>query len=149
MKKLLGIIVLGLLLSGNAYSNEVQDQKVLETISMKCKYFSYKIDREKDYATVYKKFYYKKVGYWNIYAKRSKIDEKTILPETILRSEKSIEIGKGGYRLETYVKHSELTNGICKQCQIILDFKKLRRKGKGNWKGKPYNLNEKCKLIKS
>ena len=145
MKKLLGIIVLSLLLSGNAYSNEVQDQKVLETISMKCKYFTYKIDREKDYATVYKK----EAGYWDIYAERSKIDEKTILPETTSRSEKSIEIGKGGYRLETYVKYSELTNGICKQCKIILDFKKLRRKGKGNWKGKPYNLNEKCKLIKS
>ena len=28
-------------------------------------------------------------------------------------------------------------------------FKKLRKKGKGNWKGKPYNLNEKCKLIKN
>ena len=50
MKKLLGIVVLGLLLSGNAYS------KVLETIPMKCKYFTYKIDREKDYATVYKKY---------------------------------------------------------------------------------------------
>ena len=145
MKKFLGIIVLGLLLSGNAYSNEAQDQKVLETISMKCKYFTYKIDREKDYATVYKK----EAGYWDIYAERSKIDEKTILPETAFRSEKSIEILKGGYRLETYVKHAELTNGICKQCKIILDFKKLRRKGKGNWKGKPYNLNEKCKLIKS
>ena len=106
-------MVLGLLLSGNTYSNEVQDQKVLETIPMKCRYFTYKIDREKDYATVYKK----EAGYWNIYAKRSKIDEKTILPETTSRSEKSIEIGKGGYRLETYVKHSELTNGICKQCK--------------------------------
>ena len=146
MKKLLGIIVLGLLLSGNAYSNEVQDQKVLETISMKCKYFTYKIDREKDYATVYKK---NEASYWEIYAERSKIDEKTILPETTSRSEKSIEIGKGGYRLETYVKHSELTNGICNQCKIILDFKKLRKKGKGNWNGKPYNLNEKCKLTKS
>ena len=93
LKKLLGIIVLSLLLSGNAYSNEVQDQKVLETISMKCKYFTYKIDREKDYATVYKK----EAGYWDIYAERSKIDEKTILPETTSRSEKSIEMGKGGW----------------------------------------------------
>jgi len=145
MKKLLGIVVLGLFLSGNAYSNQAQDQKVLETISMKCKYFSYQIDREKDYATVYKK----QAGYWEMYAERSKIDEKTILPETAFRTEKSIEILKGGYRLETYVKHAELTNGICKQCKIILDFKKLRKKGKGNWKGKPYNLNEKCKLIES
>ena len=55
MNKLLGIIFLGLLLSGNTYSNEVQDQKILETIPMKCKYFTFKIDREKDYATVYKK----------------------------------------------------------------------------------------------
>ena len=144
MKKLLGIVVLSLLLSGNTYSNEVKDQKVLETITMKCKYFTYKIDREKDYATVYKK----EAGHWEIYAKRSKIDKKTILPETTSRSEKSIEIGEGGYRLETYVKYSELKNGICKKCQIILDFKKLRRKGKGNWKSKPYNLNEKCKLVK-
>ena len=72
MKKILGIVVLSLLLIGNTYSNEVQDQKVLETIAMKCKYFTYKIDREKDYATVYKK----ESGNWEIYAERSKIDNK-------------------------------------------------------------------------
>ncbi len=139
MKKLLVILVMSLLLSGNAFSEE----NILESVAMKCKKFTYKIDREKNYATVYKK----ESGKWEEYAQRSKINETTILPETDSRTEKTIQIDKDGYRVETFVKHSKLSNGICKNCQIILDFKKLKRKGKGNWKGKGYNLNEKCKTL--
>ena len=137
IKILFFYLILSLLFNANA------NDKIVETIKMKCKYFTYKIDRENEHVTVYKK----EGGNWEEYTQRSKINEKIILPKTETRSEKSIEIDKEGYRLETYTKHSTLKNGVCKKCQIILDFKKLRRKGKGNWKGKPYNLNERCKVI--
>ena len=140
MKKIIiTVTLLNIFLIGNIHSEEI---KLSDTVAMKCKKWSYKIERGNVLTTVYKL----ENGNWEYYAS-GKNDMTTHKPDTDNR--KDYMFISDGLKIETNVKYRKFDHGICKRCIIKMDFKKLTRKGTGNWQGKPYSINEKCKILNS
>ena len=67
-----------------------------------------------------------------------------------LKSTKEAEAIIDGYKVTSKAKKIKLKNGdIAKNSTLTIDFKNLTRKGKGTWKGKPYNIDMECKKVES
>ena len=67
-----------------------------------------------------------------------------------MKSVKEAEAIIEGYKVTSKSKMLKLKNGnIAKNSYLTVDFKNLTRKGKGLWKGKPYNIDMKCKKVES
>jgi len=137
MKKFLGIIFLSLMLNGNALSEEI----IIDCRSAKYKYvndgtnilsYSSNIKRDK--------------GKWHRWPYPGVIEDNKHFLKSLEGGETIID----GYKVTQKSKKLVHLNGAtAKNSYMTIDFKKLTRKGKGTWKGKPYNVNMKCKLVKN
>ena len=134
MKKLLGIVVLGLLLSGKAYS---------EQIIISCKSAKYKYVNDGSNILVFSTNKKRDKGIWHRWPYSGVTEDNKHFLKSLLGVETIID----SYKVTTKSKKIVLLNGdIAKNSNMTIDFKKFTRKGSGTWKGKPYNINKKCKL---
>tara|TARA_B100000767_G_C19492962_1_gene421017 strand:- start:123 stop:536 length:414 start_codon:yes stop_codon:yes gene_type:complete len=137
MKKLLGIVFLSLMLNGNAFSEE---------IIIDCENAKYKYVNDGTNILAYSSNNKRDKGKWHRWPYTGVTEDN----KHFLKSREGGETIIDGYKVTSKSKKLVHLNGdTAKNSKMTIDFKKLTRKGKGTWKGKPYNFTKKCKLVKS
>jgi hypothetical protein len=137
MKKILGILLLSFMLNGNALSEE---------IILNCKGIQYKHVKDGSTVSVYSTHKKRDKGEWHKWPVTEVAEDNKHFMKSVKEAEAIID----GYKVTSKSKMLKLTNGnIAKDSYMTVDFKNLTRKGKGLWKGKPYNINMKCKKVES
>ena len=141
MKKILGILLLSFMLNGNVLSEEIILECKLSKSTIKYKYVN-----DGTNVLAYSTHTKRDKGKWF----RWPVTGVTEDNKHWLKSTKEAEVIIDGYKVTSKSKMLKLTNGnIAKDSYLTIDFKNLTRKGKGLWKGKPYNINMKCKKVES
>ncbi len=133
MNKILKIVVLGLLLSGNAYAEEI----ILTCNSSLYKYVDDGTDVK--YYSSNKK---RDKGKWHEWPTVELKDDN----KDFFISIEGSEVIKDGYKITHKGKKIVNTNGIAKNFKTTINFKAKSRSSKGIWNGKKYSVKEKCKV---
>ena len=133
MNKILKIVVLGLLLSGNAYAEEIIltcNSSLYKYVDdgTDVKYYSYNKKRDK--------------GKWHEWPTVELKDDN----KHFFISIEGSEVIKDGYKITHKGKKIVNTNGIAKNFKTTINFKAKSRSSKGIWNGKKYSVKEKCKV---
>ena len=136
MKKLLGIVVLGLLLSGKAYAEE---------IILICNSSLYKYADDGSNVKYYSSNKKRDKGKWHEWPT---VELKEDNKHFFKRIEGS-EVIKDGYKITHKAKKIVNTNGVAQNFKTTINFKAKSRSSKGIWQGKEYSVREKCKVKKS
>ena len=138
MKKIIGIIFLSLMLNGKVFSEEI----ILDCNGT----ILYKYVKDGTNVSVYSTHTKRDKGKWH----RWPVTEVAEDNKHFLKSTKEAEAIIDGYKVTSKSKMLKLKNGnTAKNSILTIDFEKFTRKGKGTWKGKPYNINMKCKKVES
>ena len=133
MKKILSIMVLGLLLNGNAYSKE---------IIISCKSAKYKYVNDGQNILVYSTNKKRDKSKWHEWL-TVKLQEDN---KHFFKSAESKTIIEG-YKVTQKFKKVVTKQGTAKNGKTTIDFKNKTRKSKATWKGKRYSASEKCRMI--
>ena len=136
MKKILAIMVLGLLINGNAYSEE---------IILTCKSSLYKYVDDGSNIKYYSSNKKRDKGKWHEWPTVELKDDNKHFFISIEGSEVILD----GYKITHKGKKIVNTSGIAKNFNTTINFKAKSRNSKGIWKGKKYSVRENCKLKKS
>jgi len=135
MRKLFKIIILSLFLNSNTFADE---------ITLDCKSTMYKYVNDGNNILVYSTNKKRDKGIWHRWPYSGVTEDNKHFLKSITGGETIIDI----YKVTSKSKKLVHLNGdTATNSNMTIDFEKLTRKGKGNWKGKPYNVNEKCKLV--
>ena len=141
MKKILGILLLSFMLNGNVLSEEIILECKLSKSTIKYKYVN-----DGTNVSVYSSHKKRDKGKWHKWPVTEVAEDNKHFMKSVKEAEAIIE----GYKVTSKSKMLKLKNGnIAKNSYLTVDFKNLTRKGKGLWKGKPYNIDMKCKKVES